>query len=355
MQIISDFYQDTQTEKQIPGSYEWWYYDAQSKDGYSLVIIFYEGNPFSRRYIRVLDRNEGNLAADFPAISISIYKYGEPIFYSFEEVLPKEARFSPDHAKGNVGENSFEGNLSDGKLIYKVKLNQSVANGERIIGELSFTGFQPENVVETVDNQSGEIDHQWNLVMPKCEVKGVVNIDGKESLIINFEGTGYHDHNTGFEPMKESFDEWYWGRYHFKDYTLVYYLMNIGGRWEKHGWLISDESESITVMSDISEKDYSYSKFALYNAKKIEISGEGMDGIIQKESVTDSGPFYQRFGGSAFIKTRDGILKGEGISEYIRPDRIYSRIFWPLVNMRIKYPGKAHWVQKSSKLYRWTW
>jgi carotenoid 1,2-hydratase len=31
------------------------------------------------------------------------------------------------------------------------------------------------------------------------------------------------------------------------------------------------------------------------------------------------------------------------------------KIFWPLVNMRIQYPGKTHWVQKSPRLYRWTW
>ncbi|WP_322570634.1 hypothetical protein [Rhodohalobacter sp.] len=42
---------------------------------------------------------------------------------------------------------------------------------------------------------------------------------------ITFSGIGYHDHNIGQEPMKESFRDWYWGRYHFEEFTLVYYLM----------------------------------------------------------------------------------------------------------------------------------
>lgn len=355
MQIISDFNQDTQTAKSKAGSYEWWYFDAKSRDGYSLVIIFYEGNPFSRRYIQALETGKNNLAADYPAISISIYKEGEPIFYSFEEVLPEQAEISPFLPKGSIRQNSFEGTAIDGELKYSVKLNQHVDNGDSLKADLLFSGKHLKNLFKESAKTRDKSNHIWNLVLPNCDVNGSIEIDGFEQFQFDFEGTGYHDHNTGFEPMKNSFDEWYWGRYHFKESTLIYYLMNIEGKWERLGWLINKNNKKVQVLNHFTEGDYSYSKFGLYSAKKIEFRGNGVDGLLQKERVTDSGPFYQRFEGTAFLKTKEGILKGEGISEYIHPNRIYSKIFWPLVNMRIKYPGNVHWVQKNPYLYRWTW
>ena len=94
MQIFSNPDRDISTPKSTPGSYEWWYFDAISADNqYSLAIIFYEGNPFSRRYMDAIERNENDRANAYPAISISIYKSGEPIFYSFEEVPRGDAVF----------------------------------------------------------------------------------------------------------------------------------------------------------------------------------------------------------------------------------------------------------------------
>ncbi|WP_069133073.1 hypothetical protein [Rhodohalobacter halophilus] len=355
MQIISDFTKDTQTDKPVPGSYEWWYFDAKSVDGYSLVVIFYEGNPFSRRYIQAIETGVNNLAVIFPAISISIYKNGKPIFYSFEEVLPEQALFSNNAVSGTVRKNYFEGNEQESGLIYSLKLNQSLSNGDKLKGELQFSGKHPEGKLQLNGAERSNGDHTWNLIMPKCNVEGELLIEGHRTFEIDFKGVGYHDHNTGFEPMKESFDEWYWGRYHFDDLTLVYYLMKFGGKWHRHGWLIENDRANIITLDSLSEQDFSYSRFGLYSARKVEFTGQKLDGLIQKEMVTDSGPFYQRFEGTAFIKSKKGILKGEGISEYIRPDRIYAKLFWPLVNMRIKYPGKPHWVQKSSRFYRWTW
>jgi len=191
-------------------------------------------------------------------------------------------------------------------------------------------------------------------VMPSCHVRGDIEISGYKNDVIKFNGLGYHDHNTGFEPLKESFNEWYWGRYHLENSTFVYYLMNCNGIWKNRAWLISNRGE-IETCEEIEMSNPGISIFGLKSARVIETQIDTNKIFVQLDEILDSGPFYQRFRGRLFSSSEEGMKEARGISEFIKPGRIYSRIFWPLVDMRISYPGKSHWVQKSPKLYRWTW
>ncbi len=355
MKIISNFSKDTQSIKPKPGSYEWWYFDACSEDGYTLVVIFYDGNPFSRKYIEQITKNNQSQASDFPAISISLYKNSQPIFYSFEEVAAVDAEFSKKIPKGKIGNNRFEASIKAESAQYQITLDQTVPNGDSIHAELSFSSLKQGLSEFPDENRSGKSDHVWNLLMPKCKVNGKVSVEGFHEAEFDFEGTGYHDHNTGLEPMKESFREWYWGRYHTNDATLIYYLMFENNEWDKKAWLISDDGEMIYLDDEIRLLSKGYSRFGLYSARSIQFAHGDTEAFLQLDNLIDNGPFYQRFGGSLLLNKNGTMYRAKGISEYIYPSRIYNRMFWPLVNMRIKYPGKAHWVQKSPKLYRWTW
>lgn len=355
MKIISDFNKDTQSTKPKPGSYEWWYFDACTDDGYTLVVIFYDGNPFSRKYIEHLKKNSSVQASDFPAISISLYKNNQPIFYSFEEVAAEDAEFSATMPKGKVGNSRFEASINDESAEYQIVLDQTVPNGDSIHAELTFSSVKQDLSEFSNEKRSGESDHVWNLLMPKCEANGKISLMGFNEEEIVFEGIGYHDHNTGLEPMKESFREWYWGRYHTKDATLIYYLMLENNEWEKKAWLIGDDGKVVHLNHEIQLLNKGYSRFGLYSARSIQFTHDDTEAFLQLDKMIDNGPFYQRFGGSLLLNKNGTMYRAKGISEYIYPSRIYNRIFWPLVDMRIKYPGKAHWVQKNPKLYRWTW
>lgn len=355
MKILSDFTKDTQSNKPIPGSYEWWYFDAQTADGYSLVVIFYDGNPFSRRYIESLSAEKHAAASQFPAISISIYKDNTPLFYCFEEVEPGEASFSSLMPEGSVLDNRFEGIKDEENLAYSIRLNHVMENGDSITGNLQFKSEMVTRDLQKSFSGSGESKHKWNLVQSDCLVSGELKLGGSISTTIMINGRGYHDHNMGEEPMKESFDEWYWGRYHFKKNTFVYYLMRENKQWDKKAWLIDNSGVVIPMSENISLQDKSMSIFGLSSARKFEFSAGRYHALLQLGDMIDNGPFYQRFNGRIVLKKDESIEQARGISEYIYPSRIYNKLFWPLVNMRIKYPGKAHWVQKSPRLYRWTW
>lgn len=353
MNIISNYSKDTKTEKNNSGSYEWWYFDAQSADGYKFVVIFYEGNPFSRRYIQSQENGGSETADQFPAISISVYKGDRPIYYSFREVEPVSADFSSFLPKGRIKKNVFEGAVHQTRLEYHLRLDQTLANGDSVKANLIFsTDFQSQPLCSGGESQSES--HEWNLVMPSSHVQGEIQIAGYHQEKIEFNGLGYHDHNVGFKPLKESFTEWYWGRYHLGNSTFVYYLMNKKGDWERKAWLI-DKSGYVLDCEDIEMENYGLSFFGLRTARVIHARVGGIKIYLQLDEVLDSGPFYQRFGGRLLMKSNEEVEESRGISEYIKPERIYDKIYWPLVNMRIAYPGKDHWVQKSPVLYRWTW
>ena len=324
-------------------------------DGYSVVIIFYEGNPFSRRYIS--DLNEGRSAnpENYPAISISVYKSGSPLFYLFDECEPQEAGFSAKIPEGFVKENSFKGEKTAAGLKYTIRMNHTLPSGDKIDASLTFLSKNQD--LKALLNQTGkeEDDHIWNLVSPCCEVKGEIKVSGYKEHEIEVNGVGYHDHNVGFEPMKNSFTEWYWGRYHLQGSTLVYYLMNEHNKWTNKAWLISDGEEIRSLKTRMNDSDRQTNMFGLKSCRAFTFFDDETELYLQKDRVTDDGPFYQRFEGRLIVNRREKIEECRGISEYIYPSRIYNKLFWPLVNMRIAYPGKTHWVQKNPVLYRWTW
>lgn len=354
MQILSDFSKDTQTPVKPSGSYEWWYFDTLTADGYSVVIIFYDGNPFSRRYISAINSGNTTLPGDFPAISVSVYHKGKPLFYLFDECTPDEAYFSKDEPVGSVKKNSFRGSKTPFGFQYDIVLNQTLPSGDRIVADIMFKSNE-WNAAEMADDGAQNADHIWNLISPRCEVDGEIEISGYSDKKIEITGTGYHDHNVGHEPMKESFKEWYWGRYHLTESTLVYYLMNERGGWSYKAWLIGEDGDIRNLNTKIENDNLQMNLFGLKTWRAFTFYDEKSEFYLQKDRVSDNGPFYQRFEGRLMAKKGEHIEECRGISEYIYPSRIYNKLFWPLVNMRIRYPGNAHWVQKSPVLYRWTW
>jgi len=356
MNIISDFKKDGSRLVSARGSYEWWYFDAISDDNsVSFVIIFYRGNPFSGRYTNAISGNkkgEGVTGDFYPAISISVYEWGKPVYYGFREFKKEDSFFDPHFPNCKVSKNEFWGEIRNGKLVYSLKIDQTLPGGDSIYASLSF--ISPDNFMDLNTDSSKNRGHTWNLVQPAADVKGVMSISGKIKKEIKFSGNGYHDHNNGNEPMKESFKNWYWGRFHFHDRTLVYYVMKHNSHVEKNAWLIKDNG-SVQPLINISLADYGYNVFGLKSARQIELSGKGTELFVQQDRILDNGPFYQRFFSRAVMHCHNEVLEANGISEYIYPSGIHNKLFRPLVNMRIVYPDRQHWVQKNPVLYRLTW
>lgn len=361
MKILSNPREDVRHSPKPSGGYEWWYFDGISSDGkYSFVIIFYEGNPFSTRYNRLLDDEKKPFPSEFPAISISIYEEGEPIYYSFSEFEKKHCFFDEKRPVINIGAHKLNGSLEDNQLKYELSLEEELPSGDEIEATLEFQSSSPEADLFKGDNPDNG-NHEWNLVQPRAEVRAEIRITARKEppRRFSFEGNGYHDHNTGKEPMRDKFRDWYWGRFHFDYGTLVYYAMNRPEGEQYRAWIIGkDNGEILQRFDQIDFSDKGLTLFGLKPARKIGFRSSGMEIQVQQSHLLDNGPFYQRYQGDAFLRIpgKDIVESTAGISEYIRPDRIHCRIFWPLLNMRIRYEAEPpHWVQRSKMLYRGTW
>jgi carotenoid 1,2-hydratase len=339
------------------GGYEWWYFDAISADKeWSLVIIFYQGNPFSPRYIQAIEA--GNTIPDeFPAVSISIYHNTKTEFYSFIEYTQNDFKWDEEKSVCTIGPHSFSKEVTESTLNYKLSMNEQLLSGHKISGKIEFSGrpslldIQPEKKEQTEH-------HFWNLLQYSAQVKGHLEVAGKSgSHSIDFKGTGYHDHNIGLEPMKNDFEDWYWGRYHFKDSTLIYYVMNRKEDKQYQAWLISNDSDSVIDRFDTIElEENAKNIFGLSSDRKLVFSSKDTTVTIHATLPIDDGPFYQRFLGQAVMKRHDLVDVSNGFSEYIYPQNIYRRLFWPAVKMRLRFNDqKPHWVQKFKSFYEWTW
>ncbi len=346
---------DEQIDPDKPSNgYEWWYFDAQSLDKqWGIVVIFYHGNPFSPKYIQAIN----GLPNQFPAISISIYRNGKPEYYSFLEYDEGRFHWDEDEQTGSIGSNFFKRIEVDGVLEYELLLAQTLESGHSINAKLKFTS---QTISEALlENESKGEKHQWNLIQPQAKVNGSIKLKGKsDDHNVSFSGTGYHDHNTGYEPMKDSFEDWYWGRFHFKESTLIYYVMNgLDGNKQHEAWLISKDGEEVLQIFDQIELNY-YQKnlFSLDVAKKIKLSSGNTKVTIQQRELIDNGPFYQRFYSDVIMINNNKTIASTGISEYIRPEKIYEEKYWWMVKMRLRFMNKKpHWVQRSKMLYEWTW
>tara|TARA_R110000868_G_scaffold304437_21_gene565396 strand:+ start:26845 stop:27909 length:1065 start_codon:yes stop_codon:yes gene_type:complete len=352
---ISTKLNDEQIDPNKPSKgYEWWYFDALSADNeWGFVVIFYQGNPFSPKYIH----SENGMPSKFPAISISVYNRGKAEYYSFLEYGENRFNWDEDEQTGSIGSNFFKRTKVDGNLGYELLLVQTLESGHSLNANLKFTSKAlSEGLLE---DQSEKEKHFWNLLQPKAKVNGSIKLKGKaHDRNIIFTGAGYHDHNTGYEPMKDSFKDWYWGRFHFKDSTLIYYVMNgLDGNEQHEAWLISNDGQKVMEkFSSIKLDAYEKSLFGLNVARKIELFSGSSKVAIQQRKPIDNGPFYQRYLSDVVMIQEGKTQASTGISEFIEPEKIYDEKYWWMVRMRLRFMNeKPHWVQKSKMFYEWTW
>lgn len=367
MNILSNQILDLQKQGKPSGGYEWWYFDAISDcKTWSVVLIFYEGNPFSPHYHRELQNNHseevpGPHPQDFPAVTLSIYEKGRPIYYSFQELKPEAFTMDTSMQKHEVrltfGTHSVF--LSRDRVQYRaeIQLDDKLPNGDTLQGQLIYNAALQEPVRSLIDGSQEKLGtHSWILCMESAKVQADLTLNGKKREQLTFEGQGYHDHNVGMEPMHESFTDWHWGRAHFEDGSfLLYYVMSqLEGSITGGAWVSNAKDGSVHFTQDVLITPFlNRSFFGLKNLKSLLITTEdGSKLEVQRQTLSDNGPFYQRFHTKVIWKDSKTI----GISEYIVPSRIVNKSTWPLIHLRLRKEGNSpNWVQKSRLFYGLTW
>lgn len=182
------------------GTYEWWYFDANLKDGSTLVITFETKEP---------------VKPDRPLAPIVAFKLDRPDgTFVHKEYRGTVQGFtsSSEGANIHIGNNSFEGNLK----TYNIHIDiDNVVADVRL--DSTTTPWRPATGF-SLFKATSQSYFAWLPSVPQGSVSGTISVAGTPTPI---SGVGYHDHNWGDTSMLTLIHDWYWGRARVGDYTLI--------------------------------------------------------------------------------------------------------------------------------------
>ena len=356
MNITTDPRQEAWHRLDAPGSYEWWYFDAEDEaEGISVVFIWFAGFAFSPYYLSHFEdwkarrRDDQPNPVDYAGFSFQLYENGKESINFIKE--GNRERFAAED--GGIGVR-FEGNrfvydpLRD---EYRLTIDFSFPARDRSV-HASFS-FRPRHRfdyhLDTAVHDGVDFRHQWVLSVPKAEVLGVLDIKSISSgkrQVINFRGHGYHDHNLGIVPMYESIDRWYWGRVFSERYDLIYYVVFLRSRVSKPQavMMIRDHENgnpSVLDAVSVSESRFTRGLFAPVHAKSLRLEAAGVSVEVRHDESLDAGPFYLRYGSKFSMTMGDERLEEvRGISEFLNPAPLNSKLMQFFTASRVWREGK---------------
>lgn len=339
-------------------SYEWWYFDALSDDGReAVVIIFLDNFIFSPRYNRsaqtadfqspdaALRSENENPHSPLPAIAFFYYRDGKPVYRGINEFSPEDFSASKEKPFCQIGESFFEFKNAPYGSGYFLSVKANLIKNCRL--EAQFEWLSIESDFKSSEKDTTHQSHHWNLVVPRADVSGKINVFNQRSKQIDtlsFRGTGYHDHNYDHRWLPETVQDWQWGRAHFSDATAVFYRYNECSEAEPITRLFIVRENSLQELPAVfEEQQFKRDIFGVKFPQRMTFRAKDNVRLRVKQIKTiDSSFFYLRFLSEITLTLRDGKpRKSIGITEFLKPKTLKYRWLDFLVNMRIGRGGKG--------------
>jgi len=328
---------------ELPGAYEWWYFDAVSDDReYSFVSIWFIGNPFSP-YYRLSALNLDAYAFDHSAVFFALYKKGALDAYHFTRIPRRDINLDGHPLRMTFGPNILTRTAQGWRLI----LNDENGNRRRLAADLLVQPPFAANPASEVNDAGilGDDGHFWQPAMPYCRVSGHISrigYIGVASEDLSFSGVGYQDHNWGKLPFKGDTREWYWARLSFDDgLVAVLYCVRHGVGWQANLLVFA---QGRCILSDNNTKvelgSYRINAFGLRHSTEIKAASGNLRVVFSLRERVDSAPFYIRFHCAGRLEGpgRDpvkGERSGAGFAEYFRPGSMAGSVTASAMKARI--------------------
>lgn len=326
-------------------SYEWWYFDAidQSgdQDGYSLVITFFYGLPFSPFYNKAIEQHQKHQTSAPPgnhaALYFCLYGPNKTDCYLLNEYQGSSFQAAKDKPLVNIGSSKLHYDKDQGFIV---EIDAPALRAKHVKAKLV---FQPQlasmrSFASFGDQQPD--DHVWNCVAPHCRVQGEVEIKGLFSTKrVLFNGQGYHDHNYGVRPMHHDMLRWHWGRLHSPEFTSIYYLVETPQQ-QREGMLaaIDHNGEAIYCgpIDWYADLKRHFMGLSYYPSIVMTSKDSKVKLNIDHHRFVDQGPFYLRFHAQQQLQFDNKKYGGIGFAEAFEPQRLFIKPFWPFIKMRIR-------------------
>ncbi len=332
---------DVWSPKTNSKAYEWWYFDALSDDGRdAVVIIFLDNFIFSPRY----NKNRKN-SVKTPAVAFTYYRDGKPVYRAINEFKETDFSASQETPVCNIGENFFRFESAPYGSGYFISVKATLRKNFLLEAQFEWlsieSDFSPFTKIDSNDT------HVWNLAVSRADVSGKIHIKnekGKELKLIQFRGTGYHDHNYDNRWLPETVQDWQWGRAHFNDATAVFYRYKECGEADGATKLLTIRNGELREGdAEYDEQQFARDVFGIkYPLRLTFLTEDNMRLRVKQIKIIDSSFFYLRFLSEMTLTLRDGKpRKATGITEYLNPKALKYRWLDWLVNMRIGRNGKG--------------
>ena len=219
-----------------PGTYEWWYFDADLADGGKAVIIFY-----TKEFTTV----QKPLS---PIIRLDVFR-PDGTFIS-KALFFDGADFSAatDTCNVVVGNNFFRGNLES----YEIHVEDADLNFTATL-QRTTQSWRPKTG-HMVFGRREEKQFNWVVPVPTGTVQIDYTYQGTTSSI---NGVGYHDHNWGNVDMRRLINHWYWSRTQVGPYSIIASEITAEKRFDndnivvfnlsKDGQTVADNGDCVTL------------------------------------------------------------------------------------------------------------
>jgi len=221
--------------------FEWWYFDFDLENDYSLHIEW-QSPVFNMRddYCMLITRLYNHETASDQSF--------HPIFKAYR--YPRKS-IRQDRSSCNIvfpsgfiieDKEEFHIRFKEKDLCADIKL-------KRLLPPLSVEN----EVLLEVDNQEF---FAWNIPLPRASASGNIQAERKK---IEMNGIAYHDHNWGNLNIGRYLESWIWTRVQFQHFTLILGDIFVRGRKAPdRSLLFVDEVGNKLTFSDL-EIDYSFS------------------------------------------------------------------------------------------------
>ncbi|NNE98374.1 MAG: hypothetical protein HKN25_05060 [Pyrinomonadaceae bacterium] len=345
-----------------PEGYEWWYFDALSDDGSEAIVVMFLDNFILSPHYNLnssarlpehealhITGNGISSANRFPAIIFTYYRDGKPVYRAINEFASNEFGVADKSLPGcQIGRNSFKYESAPYGNGYLLSIDTEYRKNKRIQANFEWLSIESDFRTDEIDHYQGA--YSWNLVSPRSDVTGKINIlnKGGDSIDkINFRGTGYHDHNCDNRWIPDSIQEWQRGRAHFPDSTVIFCRHKDTSEIEPTTKLIlvrQDTFEETDATCEVQQTKRDFYGLKYPSRMQFTVGKKARLRIKQKE-VIDSNFFHLRFLSEITLSLNDGKpRKGLGITEHLAPKRLKNRWLDWFVNMRIGRNGKGSFL-----------
>lgn len=342
----------------VPGAYEWWYFDALSDDGrWALVVIYLLGSPMSP-YYKAAAVGDTPSPRDWCGVFVSLHeKIGgrwQERAYAYN--LYHDGAFAPDRPDVTVGDSRMTGAQTKNGWQWRLDVREAGLWRGKTRAQLLFTTTSVSAQVSPLGDKGDTARHTWVCVAPHCRVEGVVTPPSGRAL--SFTGAGYHDHNFGNLPLDDT-DIWYWGRAVLRcsdqvtRVAVFYHLDAPDGQAQSVLLLFGPDSAPLMVTDQVQALPNKpiRNAYGLVHATRFEVTSRNSDDPIfrlsaqlkTEQGTLSEGPFYRRLGVSVCAEERRNGLAawagtGDGLGEVFRPTKlcgpIASRALWSRIRRR---------------------